>query len=152
MQVENAIKLKPLNNSEVMALLNSPKFNLLKPLKCLDCGHSGDFSRRIFRIIGVKKQERTDDHIQNIITWNMQQKGIASVWFKSNRDKFYADTACCPNCQSTHIQFDVEMTDDVLKQLAKFTGHPEEEIRAGIATITAQIMSAEQGKHKGKHK
>jgi ribosomal protein S27E len=139
--MKNKIKIEPLSDDEAIAVLKLPKFNTLKPVKCDDCGNTADFSRKIFSIIGVKKDKNCDDEIQTLIRSYISKKyGVAYVFFKSTDDKFYADSACCPNCQSTKIIFDIELTNDVLSHISKLTGKSIEELRRGIEA-TAKVIS-----------
>lgn len=57
--------------------------------------------------------------------------GIAHVFFKSpgSGNKLYIDSAICPECQSTMIVFDIELTSDFFQEFAKAISHPEEEVR-----------------------
>jgi hypothetical protein len=104
------IKIKPLSDGETIAVLKLPKFNGLKPVKCEDCGHGADFARRVFNISGVQKDKYCDDQIQGVIgSYIRTTYGVAYVFFKSSRNKFYADSAICPRCQSTRIVFDIEL-------------------------------------------
>jgi len=137
-----AIKIKPLNDDETIAVLKLPKFNILKPETCGDCGHSTDFTRKVFSIGGVRKDKRCDDEVQNLIcSYIRETYGIAYVFFKSPNDKFFADTACCPKCQSTRIIFDIELTEDLLRQTSILTGKSIEKTRLGIEA-TAERLAA----------
>ena len=107
------IKIKPLSAGETIAVMKLPKFNILKPVVCEDCGQKKDFTRKIFSIGGVKQDRYCDDEVQDFIcSYIGDTYGIAYVFFKSPNEKFYADTAICPKCQSTKIIFDIELTDD----------------------------------------
>jgi hypothetical protein len=137
-----------LNDGETIDILKLSKFNLLKPVKCEDCGHSTDFTRKIFRIMGVKKDDRCDDKIQGIISSFIKQEyGIINVFFKSPFDKFYADSACCPKCQSTRIIFDIEFTDEFLNKVSKLTGQPTKEILRDMNEIAQRIEHAQAKKN-----
>jgi hypothetical protein len=145
--MKNLIKIELLSDDEAIAVLKLPKFNVLKPVNCCDCGHSADFSRKIFSISGVKKNKCCDDEIQGIISsYISKTHGIAYVFFKSTDDKFYADSACCPKCQSTKITFDIELTDDFLSAISKLTGKPIEELRHGIEATIKDLTSTEMKK------
>ena len=146
--MKNLIKIEPLSDDEATAILKLPKFNGLKPVNCDDCGHSADFSRKIFGISGVKKNKRCDDEIQDIISSYISKTyGIAYVFFKSTNDKFYADSACCPKCQSTKITFDIALTDDFLSDISKLTGKPIEELRHGIEVTVKHFTSTKMKKN-----
>lgn len=134
------IKIKPLNDGETMAVLKFPKFNMLKPVRCEDCGYSTAFTRKVFSIGGVKKDKRCDDGVQGIISSYIRETyGIVYVFFKSPNEKFYADSACCPKCQSTRIVFDIELTDDFFRQASRLTGESIEELRLGIEATAERL-------------
>jgi|SRR5450759_4264977 len=138
--MKNVIKIEPLSDSETIAVLKLPKFNGLKPVKCDDCGHSADFIRKIFSIGNVKNDKHCDDEVQGIISSHIRKSyGIAYVFFKTSNGKFYADSACCPKCQSTRIVFDIELTDDFLRQASKLTGKSVEELQRGIKVTAERI-------------
>lgn len=152
--MNNTIKIKLLSDSETLKLLQSPKFNRIKPDECKDCGYrthghnadgrnadernadgedNAEFVRRIFIIKGVKKDKYSDDVIQKHIgSFFYKSLLIFAVFFKSSDDQFYADTASCPKCQSTNIIFDLEITDDLLREMSQLSGHPPEKIRRNI--------------------
>ncbi len=140
--MNNVIKIKLLSDVETIAIFKLPKFNGLKPVRCEDCGHRADFARKVFSIHGVKKDKFCDDDIQGMISSYIRKiYGIAYVFFKSPNSKFYADSACCPKCQSTKIIFDIELTDDFLRQASKLTGKSIEELRHGF-DATAERLEA----------
>ena len=106
--MKNVIKIKPLSDVETIAVLKLRNFNGLKPVKCEDCGHSTDFTRNVFRIYGIKEDESYDYEIYGMISTHIRKiYGIDRVFFKLPNSKFYADSACCPKCQSTKIIFDI---------------------------------------------
>jgi hypothetical protein len=145
--MKDVIKVTPLSDGDTMAVLKLPKFNGLKPVKCEDCGHGGDFARRVFNISGVQKNKYCDDEIQGVISSYIRKTfGIAYVFFKSSKNKFYADSAICPRCQSTRIIFDIELTDDFLRQAARLTGKSIEELRRGIEATADRLACAETKK------
>lgn len=134
------ITIRPLTDGETIAVFKLPKFNFLKPVKCEDCKHGTDFTRKIFLIGGVKKDERCDDGVQNIICSYLRKSyGIAYVFFKSPNEKFYADSACCPKCQSTRIIFDIELTDDFFRQTSKIAGISIEKHLIGVKETAKHI-------------
>ncbi len=66
--MKNKIIIKPLNDDEIVSVLELPKFGNLKPVRCLRCDHKGEFARRIFLILGVPTTKQCDDSTQNVIT------------------------------------------------------------------------------------
>ncbi len=145
--MDNVIKIVPLSDSETIAVLKSPKFNGLKPVKCEDCGSSAEFVRQIFSIDGVKKDKYCDNETQSIISTHIRRThGIDSVFFKSCNNKFYTDSACCSRCKSTRIIFDIELTDDFMRQVSKLTGKSIEEVRRGIETTSESLESRDTKK------
>ena len=134
------MKVSPLSDAEIMAVLKLPKFNFLKPVRCEDCGCSADFIRRVFTISGVQKNEFSKDKIQGVIVSHIRKTyGIAYIFFKSHENEFFADSAICPNCKSTSVVYDIELTDDLIQQTAKLTGKSIEEVRRGIAATADRL-------------
>jgi hypothetical protein len=108
--------------------MNMPKFGSLKPVQCSKCNHRGSFARRLFAVSGVPTNKFADDETQQSISaFIAAQFGIAHVFFKSpgSGKKLYIDSAICPECQSTQIIFDIELTSDFFREVSKAMGHPE---------------------------
>lgn len=130
--MKKAIEIRALNDDEIVAALKMPKFGSLKPVRCSKCNHSGRFARRIFAVSGVSKSKFSDDATQEAISaYITAHFGIAHVFFKSpgSGNKLYIDSAICPECQSTMIVFDIELTSDFFQEFTKAIGHPEEEVK-----------------------
>ena len=126
--MKKAIEIRALNDEETVAILNMPKFGSLKPVRCSKCNHRGSFARRVFAVSGVSKSKFSDDEIQEgISAFITAQFGIEYVFFKSpgSGNKLYVDSAICPECQSTKIVFDIELTSDFFREVSKAIGHPE---------------------------
>jgi len=120
--MKKAIEVRALNDDETMATLNMPKFGLLRPVRCSKCNYRGSFARRLFAVSGVPKSKFSDDATQEAISaYITAQFGIAHVFFKSpgSGNKLYIDSAVCPECQSTRIVFDIELTSDLFNKLGK---------------------------------
>ncbi len=146
--MSQVINIELLNDGETIDVLKLSKFNFIKPVRCEDCGHRTDFVRKVFRITGVKKEEHCDDGIQGIISSYIKKEyGMTHVLFKSPLDKFYADSACCPMCQSTRIMFDIELTDEFLDKVAKMTGQPPKEILRDMNEIAKRIERTQAQKN-----
>lgn len=95
------ITIEELKQADVDILLANSVYSRFIPIKCNRCGKNA-FSRRIFRIMGVQKEKHNDDHTQNILQhYFLTRKKIEYIFFRGNRDKFYADSAICLACQST---------------------------------------------------
>jgi len=138
--MKNKIIITPLNDEEVVSVLALPKFDNLKPVRCLRCDHQGDFARRIFHILGVPTTEQCDDSTHNIITSYIQNTfGLSHVFFKSPNDKFYVDSAICPKCQSTRIVYDIKLTDEILRMAARITGQSTDEMKNGIEATAKRL-------------
>ena len=145
--MKNKIIIKPLNDDETVSVLESPKFENLKPVRCLRCDHKGEFARRIFHILGVPTTKQCDDSTQNVITSYIQDTyGLSHVFFKSPNEKFYADSAICPKCQSTRIVYDIELTDDFLRMAAQITGQSADEMKKGIEATAKGLAISEKRK------
>ncbi len=126
--MKKAIEIRALDDDEIVATMNMPKFGSLKPVRCSKCNHRGSFVRRVFAVSGVPKSKFSDDETQGSISaFITAQFGIAHVFFKSpgSGNKLYIDSAICPECQSTKIVFDIELTSDFFREVSKAIGHPE---------------------------
>jgi hypothetical protein len=142
--MKKSIRIQQLDDEEILSVLALPKFGILQPVKCLRCEHEGDFARRIFEIRGVPADKQCDDSVQNSIASYIQETcGLSHVFFKSPNEKFYADCAICPKCQSTKIVYDVELTDDFLRKAAQITGQSIEEIKNGIEATAKRLAISE---------
>jgi len=133
--MKKEIEIRVLNDDEVVAALKMPKFGSLKPVRCSKCNHSGSFARRIFAASGVPKSKFSDDATQEAINaYITAHFGIAHVFFKSpgSGNKLYIDSAICPECQSTMIVFDIELTSDFFQEFAKTIGRPEENVKRRV--------------------
>ena len=136
----NAIRVRALDDEETTAVLELPKFNALKPVQCARCDHHGSFARRVFSITGVPTSKFCDDAIQNTISSYIAETfGLAYVFFKSPNSKFYADSAICPECQSTRVVFDIELSDDFLREAAKSVGQSVEDTTRKFEGIKKQL-------------
>lgn len=89
------------------------------------------FSRRIFEIIGVSKNNQNDEETQNFIQYYFkQQYSIDFIFFKTHKERFFVDTAVCDKCKSTAIVYDIDLFDqDLISELSKVTGKPEFQIK-----------------------
>lgn len=144
------IQIRVLTNHETAGLTNSAKFNALRPICCKRCGNARNFGRRVFWIGGVPKAEQHSDSTQGLIAYHLKERyGVESVFFKTYRNKFYVDSAECKQCGSTVIEFDIELSDEVLAEVSKLSGKPIEELRSKIQGIAARIAentrNGEQG-------
>jgi hypothetical protein len=127
-----AMEIRALNDDETLAALKMPKFGALKPVRCSKCNHSGSFARRVFVVSGVPVSKCSDDVTQETIRAYIRSHfGIAHVFFESpgSGEKLYVDSAICPECQSTMIVFDIELTSDFFDEVSKIVGHPKEKGR-----------------------
>jgi predicted nucleic-acid-binding Zn-ribbon protein len=149
------IQIRELTEPETVALTQSAKFNTLYPSRCLQCGNTQAFTRKVFWIGGVPKAEQDSDQTQGLLAHHLRQRhNIASVFFKTYRNRFYVDSARCEPCGSTNIEFDLELSDDLLAVAAKLSGKPVEELRreieAGAARIAQHDRAAQPEQPRGK--
>jgi ribosomal protein S14 len=135
------LQIRALTEPETVALTQNAKFNTLHPSRCLQCGNAQAFSRKVFWISGVPKAEQESDDTHGLIAYHLKQRHtIASVFFKTYRNRLYVDSARCERCGSTHIEFDIELSDDLLAAAAKLSGKPLEELRREIEAHAESIM------------
>ena len=130
--MKKTIEIRALNDDETVATMKMPKFDSLKPVRCSKCDHRGSFARRLFTVSGVPKRKFSDDETQEAISaFIAGQFGISHVFFKSpgSGSKLYVDCAICPECPSTKIVFDIELTSDFFHKISKAIGHTEEEVK-----------------------
>jgi hypothetical protein len=127
------IQIRALTEQETAELTRSATFNALHPVRCMQCGNTHTFGRKMFWIGGVPKAEQHSDSTQGLIAHHLKQRyDVASVFFKTYRNRFYVDSALCKHCGSTGIEFDIELSDDVLAAVAKLSGRPLAEVRSAI--------------------
>ena len=127
--MKKTIEIRALNDDETLATMNMPKFNSLKPVRCSKCNHRGSFARRVFAVSGVPKSKFSDDETQEAISaFITGQFGISHVFFKSpgSGTKLYVDSAICPECQSTKIVFDIELTSDFFRDFSRALDNTEQ--------------------------
>ena len=147
--MNSPIGIRQLTEREVAALTGASKFNTLRPVRCTCCGNTCDFARRVFNIQGVPKTEQSSDSAQALIAGHLKERHAAeSVFFKTFRGKFYADSAVCSKCGSTVVVFDIELTDEILTEVSRRTGRPIEQVRADIEILSERIAKNER---KAKH-
>ena len=109
------ISYAELVQSEVSRLISDNSFNTLIPVRCNRCGFDKIFSRRIFHVRGVRKNMRSDDGIQNIISQYFRKKlNIINIFFRENLGEFYIDSAVCQNCKSTSIVYDISLDNEIV--------------------------------------
>jgi len=148
--VNRPIQIRVLSEHESAALTQSAKFNALHPVRCTQCGNKRSFGRRMFWIGGVPKAEQHSDSTQGLIAYHLKERyDVASVFFKTYRNTLYVDSAVCKQCGSTRIEFDIEVSDDVLAAMSKLSGRPQAELRSAIQERAESIVehnrTVEQG-------
>ena len=144
------IQIRALMEHEATELTDSAKFNALRPVRCKSCGNTCNFGRRVFWIGGVPKAEQNSDSTQALIAYHLKERhGVGSVFFKTHRKAFYVDSAVCKRCGSPVIEFDIELSDEVLAKMSRLAGRPIEELRNEIEALAERIAgddrNAEQG-------
>jgi len=143
--VNRPIQIRLLSEHDTASLTATSNFNVLRPVRCKDCGNTDDFERRVFRVGGVPKPDRNSDETQALIAYHLKEKhAVRYVFFKTYRDKFFVDSAVCRKCGSTLVTFDIELTDEVLARASKIAGKPLEEVRADIEALADIIAEHER--------
>ncbi|MEI8305704.1 MAG: hypothetical protein WCF99_01445 [Chloroflexales bacterium] len=150
-----SIQIRMLTEPETAELARSATFNTLHPVRCMQCGNTQTFERTMFWVGGVPKAEQDDNSTQGLIAHHLEQRySVASVFFKTYRNRFYVDSARCTHCGSTAIEFDIALSDDVLAAVAKASGMPLADVRRAIeahaASIAQQTRTQEETKRSGK--
>jgi hypothetical protein len=139
--VNRPIQIRPLTDLEAARLIENDKFNTLRPVRCRNCGNDRDFGRRVFWIGGVVKNEQNSDQVQYLISYHLKEKyGVGSVFFKSHRNRFYVDSAVCQRCGSMVIEFDIELTRDMLAAVSRITGRPVEQMMTEMEALGRKII------------
>jgi ribosomal protein S27E len=127
------IQIRALTEQEAVALTHSTTFNALHPVRCTQCGNTQTFGRTIFWVGGVPRAEQHSTSTPGVIAHHLKERyDITSVFFKTYRNRFYADSARCKQCGSTTIEFDSELSDDLLAAVSKLVGRPLTEVRGAI--------------------
>jgi hypothetical protein len=131
------IQIRALTKSEAQKLTDNAKFNRLRPVLCKNCSNDRDFVRKIFWIGGVAKAEQNSDRVQYLIAYHLKEKhSVGSVFFKTHRNTFYVDSAECKRCSSTVIEFDIELSPDVLVEISRLTGRSPEKLRSEMKAFS----------------
>jgi len=131
------IQIRALTKPEAQKLTDNAKFNTLRPVRCNNCCNDRDFGRRIFWLGGVAKAEKNSDSVQYLIAYHLKERyGAGSVFFKTHRNKFYLDSAICKRCGSTVIEFDIELSPEVLVEISRLTGRSPEKLRSEIEAFS----------------
>lgn len=139
------IQIRPLSEHETAELINIAKFNTLSPTRCKSCGNTRDFGRQVFWIGGVPKAEQNSNDTQALIAYHLKEShGVGSVFFKTNRNKFYVDSAVCKQCASTIIELDIKFTDEVLAGISRLTATPIDELRTKLEAHAERIAQADR--------
>ena len=134
------LQIRPLWEHEAAELTATAKFNTLRPVCCKSCGNTCDFGRRVFWIGGVPKAEQNSESTQALIAYHLKERhGVGSVFFKTHRNELYVDSAICKRCASTVIEFDIELSDEVLAGVSRLTGRPIEELRSEMEALAERI-------------
>jgi hypothetical protein len=101
------IQIRALTEQEIAELTHSATFNALHPVRCMQCGNTHAFGRKMFWIGGVPKAEQHSDSTQGVIAHHLKERyNIASVFFKTDRNRFYVDSAICkylPPCRKHEL-------------------------------------------------
>lgn len=123
-----------LSADEVSRFIADEKIGKFAPVKCTQCGFTGPFERRVFRIEGKHRmdQDETRDLFRRHI-WN--EYGLQNVFFRTHDNVDYADVAICGKCGTTGVIFDIELDDGVFEDLSRRLGLTKEEIRTGMSVM-----------------
>ena len=140
--MKRPIQIRALTEHEATELTEDAKFNALKPVRCPSCGNTYDFGRRVFWIGGIPKSEQNSDSNQALIAYHLKKRhGVGSVFFKTHRNKFYADSAVCKRCGSIIVEFDIVLSDELLAEVSRLTGKPIEDVRSEIEALSERIAA-----------
>lgn len=139
---KQVITVRQLSQTETNKLLADKVYRRFIPVKCNRCGEKSAFSRRIFHIMGVHKDEQNSDATQNMLShYFYTQKKIEYTFFRGNKNKFYAESATCQKCKSTAVVFDIIFDDAMMAELSKIVGEEPKFIREKLDTLTKAFES-----------
>lgn len=134
------ITISELAESERRSVLSAPRFKIVHPVKCRECGATGPFTRRVFRITGVPASRQCDDDIQGLLQHHFRTEDqLAWVTFRTQGRGFYADSAACSACSSTAVTYDIEMSDELYLEASRITGVPAEQIKRQMERLCADL-------------
>jgi len=134
--VNTPIQTRALTEQQAGELTDTAKFKALRPVRCKSCGNTYDFGRRVFWIGGVPKAEQRSESTQALIAYHLKERnGVSSVFFKTHRNEFYVDSAVCGRYGATAIEFDIELSNEMLAEVSRLIGKPIEEMRSEIDAL-----------------
>jgi len=115
----------------------------LQPATCTKCGKEAGFTRRLFEIKGVPKRKQNDDTIQGLIRNSfIRQYSIEFVFLKTHGASLFVDSAICPGCGSTAVNYDIELSDDFLASAAKLAGQDPAEFKRGFEAFCEKLKKS----------
>jgi hypothetical protein len=140
-----SMKTRELTAKEISQLQQDKVFSRFSPTRCDRCGTTERFTRRILQILGIPKDQWSDDAIQGDIRGILYQRlGIEYTFFRTHKKGLYVDSAVCPKCQSTAVVYDITFDDDVLAEFARRVGGDPKVIKAQLEEMAAKVE--ERGK------
>lgn len=138
-----AVTIRELPARESDRLLADKRFARLGPYTCSQCKTMTGFTRRIFRITGVPKKEYDSEATQHWVQRHFRNRyAIDAVFFKTHAQKFFIDSAKCRSCESTAIVYDIELTDELIDELAERIGQPAAHLKSGLLKTYAALRKA----------
>ena len=111
-------QISELTTKQVAELVKKPKYRSFGPTHCDECGCKAGFYRRVFHVADAPTEDSELDDYQNLMRYHMkQQYGFDFVFFRVNGDRHYIETAICPDCNSSKVVFDIELSPGMLAKV-----------------------------------
>jgi phage FluMu protein Com len=139
-EMSDVIQMRELSSDECEKVLRGKKFYRHKPVTCTRCGNENGFRIKLYQVTGIKAFD--DENEQGCLQYHLQQRfGFSSVIFRVSGRKNYIETAFCKKCGSNDVVFDIEFTDEILKEMSRKLNIPAEQIKRGLYETVARIES-----------
>lgn len=127
-----------LSADEVSHFIAGEKIRRFAPINCEQCGSTGPFERRVFRIQGKHRMDR--DKTQDLFRRHiLDTYGLQNVFFRTFDKVDHVDVAICGKCGSTAVAFDIKYDDGVYEDLSKRLGKSKEEVQAGLSMMRKML-------------
>ena len=121
--VNRSYQVSELTKSQVAKLEKNPKYGNFGPSHCDECSCRAGFLRRVFDVAGAPTDDGEMDEYQNLMRDHMKRKhGLDYVFFRIVGGRQYIEGAICPDCNSSRVVFDIELSPDMNAELSRWLG------------------------------